>query len=145
MGVAFYPVLNPAIVDYQPHLLVNGKAIAKAMPLLESWAKEVGVRPLYDFYSESTEEVFAKIGEPVPPGTKDEPIKWAEPDDGIKTVRAMLERLRSEPGPALSVTDERGRERSVSVEQLIRDLEAFESVFRRASDHGSKFRLRIDI
>lgn len=147
MGVAFYPVLNPAVPDYQPEIVVGGKAIAQAMPLLESWARDLAVRPLYDFYSESLEETYAHIGDAVPDEFKDqeEPIKWSAPADGMKTVRALVDRLRAESGPEIRFTDNRGRETTIEIGRLIRDLESLEQVLRVASERGSRFRIRIDV
>ena len=145
MGAAYYPVLHPAIPGFQPELVVSGKATARAMPVLDEISAQLGVRALSDYYSESVEEAFAKIGEPVPPGMKDEPIKWSYPADGLETVRALANHLRSNGSHDLEITDSTGRTRTVSAEAIASDLEALASVLTKAVEQKCSFRLRTDI
>src|SRR4051794_3796231 len=120
MGVSYYPVLDPPIEGFTPHLEVSGKAIARAMPLLKGWAAELGVRDLMSFYSESHAESFALIGESVPKGMKETPIEWFAPQDGLTALRAYLGRLRDTSAEELQFS-QKGRSSSVGVAQLIED------------------------
>jgi len=100
---------------------------------------------LEDFHSESVQESFDKIGEPVPEGMKKEPVKWSEPADGVATIRGLLARVGEELGPDVSFKNEQGRDQTVSVARLTEDLQAMDAVLEVAATRGSKFRLRIDI
>lgn len=144
MGVAFYPELDPPIEGYSPDLMVNGKAIANAMELLDQWARELGVREMMSFYSESHEESFGHIGEDVPPDMDECSIEWSDPNEGLATVRPLLQRVRSLTEEVLS-TGEREHRRVVKVSSLLSDLAALEGVLVTAIEHGRRFRLRIDL
>jgi hypothetical protein len=133
MGVAYYPVFERKIDGYNPSVLVNGKPIARAMARLEEICKRLGITPLMGFYSESNEEVFAKIGEPVPPGMREDPVRWSEPEQGLRTVVGLMDYLRDYPAELPDAA------------RIREDLEGFRQVFLKAQEHQTRFRLRIDI
>ena len=145
MGMAYYSVLNPPIEGYQPELIVGGKAIARAMALLDAWAGELGVQPLSGYHSENLEETFEKIGEPVPEGVPDRPIKWSDPADGLATIRALVARIEAEDESEFEIEGPVRRNQTVNADWLAEDLRALEAVLKRASENKSKFRLRVDI
>jgi hypothetical protein len=149
MGVAYYPEVNPPIPGFKPDLAVGGKPIARALPLLDRWADERGVRTLYSFYSETLEESFSHIGEPVPTelidGPHDTPIEWSDANEGLNTVRTLLDHLRSVAPGLLEFENRQGESCQIESSRVIEDLESLESVLRKAIQSGSKFRLRIDV
>jgi hypothetical protein len=145
MGVYYYPVFDRKVDSLPTELCVDGKAIARAMPLLDRWAKELGVRDMMSFYSESNEESFASIGEEVPPGLKETPIEWTEPGDGLRTVRAYLERAGTVSDRTLRFADSKGRKVELELEHLLADLQALERELVHAKSRGCRFRLRISI
>ena len=95
------------------------------MKELDAICGRLGVISLSSFYSESSAEAFEKIGEPMPPDMRDEPIKWSEPTDGLRTIAALL-KCGCEP-------------------KVVRDLEDLRRVLLVAAENGTRFRLRIDI
>jgi hypothetical protein len=108
---------------------MSGKALGRAIRELDMICGRLGVASVGSFYSESNTEEFRKIGEPMPAGMREEPIKWSEPSDGLHTVGALSERHCKD-----------------TVEpQVIQDLEDLKRVLLVAAKHGTRFRLRIDI
>jgi len=129
MGVAYYPAFENDVAGYEPSTAISGKALARAMDELDAICGELGVRTLMSFYSESNAEAFAKIGEPVPPGMKEDPIQWSEPADGLRTIEALLE------------CDKIGNFK----DGVIADLESLQEILQVAIKHSTRFRLRIDV
>jgi hypothetical protein len=134
MGVALYPEFEKNIPGYNPSTAISGKTLARSVDggkgEIERLCHRLGVRSIFDFYSESNEEAFAKLGEPVPPGLPpEEPLKWSEPAEGLRTVEALL------ACPDLEATSPRVSE----------DLRHFRDILLKASEHGTRFRLRIDM
>jgi hypothetical protein len=134
MGIALYPEFEKDIPKYDPSTAMSGKALARAVGggqgMLELMCRRLGVVPIFDFYSESHEEAFAKIGEPVPPDLPpDEPLKWSDPAEGLRTVGALLACPDGEPVPP----------------DVLEDLDDFRAILLTALEHGTRFRLRIDM
>ena len=127
MGVAYYPEFEREIPGYDPSVAVSGKAVARAMDQLEAICKRLGLTPLLDFYSESNEEAFDKIGEEVPPDLRDEPIKWSEPELGLRTASGLIEHLTNHPDELPDVA------------RVCEDLEAFRQVFKTARSTKAGF------
>jgi hypothetical protein len=133
MGVAYYPEFERKISGYDPSVSVAGKSVASAKKRLDEISKRLKVSPFFSFYSESNKEAFEKIGELMPPDMQDEPIRWSKPEDGVKTVSALIGYLKDHPG---EVDDS---------DRICEDLESFRKVFLKAQKHKTRFRLRIDI
>jgi hypothetical protein len=133
MGVAYYPELEQEIPGYDPCVEVSGKPLARAIDALDKICAELGVPRVLSFYSESTEEACAKIGAPVPPGMRKDPVRWSQPRDGLKTFSAIIAYLKDRPDQLKD---------SARVRE---DLEAFQKVLEKAQQHKTRFRLRIDI
>jgi hypothetical protein len=134
MGVALYPAFERDVAGFDPSTAMSGKALARAAydddGELEKLAVSSGVTPILAFYCETTAEAFEKIGEPVPADLPPEdPLKWSESDDGLRTVDALL----ASPN------------RSGMPENLIADLTRLREVLLVAKANGVRFRLRIDI
>jgi len=133
MGVAYYPSFERAIAGFDPATAVNGKPVARVIERLDKICKRLRVTPLTDFYSESVEEAFAKIGEEVPEGMKEQPICWSEPSAGLRTVEGLIAYLEAHDE---ALPDAPG---------VIEDLEGLQQVLQKAQKHRTRFRLRIDI
>jgi hypothetical protein len=129
MGTAYYPSFERDIPGYDPATAMSGKAIGRAMKELDAICNRLSVTPLSSFYSESNAEVFKKIGEPVPAGLKDNPIKWSEPIDALRTIDALLEWHRT----------------NAAEPQVIQDLQNLNQALLMAAEHATRFRLRIDL
>ncbi len=147
MSVAYFPVLFPEIPGYDPSVFVSGKALAHAMPALDLLAHELGVPELMSFYSESLAESFGHIGEEVPDDMLETPITWTDAEDGLHTVRAIVQHLLTCVGVPLLVKDPSNcrPDETVVWERVFEDLKQLETVLVTAKNHGSKFRLKIDM
>ena len=134
MAVALYPAFEEDIPGYDPATAMSGKALSRAVRAgrgeLEEICRGLGVMPIFDFYSESYEETFVKIGEPVPDDLPSEaPVKWSNPAEGLRTVEALL---ACPDCQALAPA-------------LLEDLRDFRAILLKAAQHGTRFRLRIDV
>jgi hypothetical protein len=75
-----------------------GIELSRADKALSKLAKQLGVPPLSSFVSVDVEdqemlaELAEETGEDIS-GWKPDPVKWFEPDEGLKTVPALIKRL----------------------------------------------------
>lgn len=134
MSTALYIVLERPIPNFDA--FVNGKSAAQALERLEAVAKQLGVRPLMEFFSIDPEEAADFLGEH---GASDEevvsglsPSQWFAAQEGIDTVRGLLDHLRS------------NRSSVANSEEVIRDLEEFERVLAMAEQEHTKWHLAMD-
>lgn len=127
MGAALYIVVENDGPDFDAS--VNGKALSKAEPDLKKIATELGVTPLMDFYGADGTEMAIEMGLPDPERFIE---KWFRPEDGLATVRALIERVEGDPG---SVT---------TAEPVIGDLKDLERVLMAAEDSGLRWHLAVD-
>ena len=81
-------------------IFVNGRALARHEDALERLAVSVGVRPLIDFFSADENSMALLIEE----GAGDQelirrlpPPQWYSPEDGLKTITALLAAFQAEP------------------------------------------------
>ncbi len=79
---------------------VNGRSLARHEDALERLALRLGVRPLIEFFSADENSMSLLIEEGA--GNQElirrlPPPQWYAPEDGLVTVRALLEALREEP------------------------------------------------
>src|ERR1017187_232949 len=126
MSAALYLVINSDAPGFDT--AVNGKALSRSSEQLEAAAKELGVTPLMAFFSMSAEELDASVEEfgiSEEAAAKMAPEQWFDPDEGLRTVRALL--------PAFEA-DAKARA----------DLLAFVSVFEEAAKRGLRFHLAVD-
>jgi hypothetical protein len=88
-----------------------GLELSRADKVLERLAKKLDVPPLSSFVSVDVEdqEMLAELAEEAGAdvlGWKPEPVKWFEPAEGLKTVKALIKRLSEDEkavkkGPAI--------------------------------------------
>lgn len=94
MGTALYLEFENEIPGYDPRASVLGEPLSRVIQFGKGQVDLIchsdGLTQIYEFYSESNEEAFAKIGEPVPPGLKPDPIKWTAPEEGLRAIDAVL-------------------------------------------------------
>ncbi len=81
-------------------IYVNGRALARQEAGLERLAHTLGVQPLLDFFSADENSMALLIEEGA--GNPDllhrlPPPQWYRPEDGIATVRGLIEALEQEP------------------------------------------------
>ncbi|MDR3745254.1 MAG: hypothetical protein P4K80_03890 [Acidobacteriaceae bacterium] len=98
MAASMYIVVEGEDPGYD--IFVNGHALAQYEDALEKLALRLGVRPLIDFFSadENSMALLIEEGAGNPELMKKlPPPQWFAPDDGLKTVRALVDVLRDDP------------------------------------------------
>ena len=81
-------------------IYVNGRALARQEAAIERLAHTLGIRPLLEFFSADENSMALLIEEGA--GNPDlltrlPPPQWFRPEDGLATVRALIEALEQEP------------------------------------------------
>jgi len=99
-------------------------------------AEQQGAMSLSQFVSMSDEDKTELIEQfDVSPDELDEPEQWFEPTEGLKTVRAVLQHLRSSP-PNVGVAN-------YELKWVLRDLEELEKCFLAAQAQQTRFHISI--
>ena len=131
MGAGLYIVVNSPEPGFDT--FVNGKALARAEGKLTAAAEKLGVIPLMSFFSMSQDDVDAAAEEF---GLSEDAVgsagaeRWFEPKDGLRTVRALLALLDTEPnslGPG-----------------VLEDLLGFAKVLETATERGLRWHVAVD-
>jgi len=133
VGTALYIRLEREIPDLD--LFVDGKTLCKESDTLDSIAAELGVKPLMEFFSASPDEINDFLeGEHARDLVGVEKVQevWFDPEDGLKTVRALLVALRENP------------EILGDTEGVVLDLLEFERVLSEAKENNVKWHLSVD-
>jgi hypothetical protein len=125
MGAALYIALEKQIPDFDS--VIDGKMLGKSEKQLVAAAKRLGVRPLMEFFSTSAQEAEDLLGDDVA-GIDIPAGQWFSPEDGLKTVNALL--AQAEISPELRATKD--------------DLLDCQRVLREAQKHGVRWHLAID-
>lgn len=131
MGAALYIIVDSPDPGYET--FVNGKVLSRTEDRHAAAAEKAGVTPLMGFFSMSQEEVEAAAGEfglPEETGTGTTEEQWFDPEDGLKTVRALLGMLDKDPDSLGG--DVKG------------ELLEFEAVLKEAKQHGHRWHLGVD-
>lgn len=81
-------------------IYVNGRALARQEAAVERLAHTLGVRPLLEFFSADENSMALLIEEGA--GNPEllhrlPPPQWYRPEDGLATVRALIDALQQEP------------------------------------------------
>ncbi|SEB36842.1 hypothetical protein [Terriglobus roseus] len=114
---------------------VNGRALVRNEDALERLAIRLGVRPLIDFFSADANSMSLLIEEGA--GNPDlleklPPPQWFPGDDGLATIRPLLQALR----------DDQSQLGSESV-YLREELEEYEVVLQKTADRGLRWHLAV--
>lgn len=158
MGHSFFIACEQA-PEHSLSCDVPGKCLSAASEVLDLRTELLGVIPLTSFWSKSLEEHYDLMGvpeacfdeetgtydreaveqwrreelgayyEPLPEG---DPEVWFEPEEGLVTVRALLNSLRTD---ATAVPDAEG---------TLADLEACERVLEELNQQGIRWHLASD-
>src|ERR1700712_2352395 len=98
MAASMYIVVEGEDPGYD--IFVNGRALARNEDALERLALRLGVRPLLEFFSADENSMSLLIEEGA--GNPDllhrlPPPQWFRPEEGLGTVRGLIEALEQEP------------------------------------------------
>jgi hypothetical protein len=125
MGSALYIALEREIPGLDS--VVDGKMLSKAEKHLAKAAKRLGVRPLMDFFSISTDEAANLLGNDMV-GMDIPAAKWFTAEEGLMTVDALLAETNN----------------SAHLRAARDDLLQCQRVLREAQKHGVRWHLAID-
>jgi len=123
MGAAYFIVLERPIDGFDTGM--DGKSLSRHMESLDEAARELGVRPLSEFFSVNPEQLeeFLDAGAD---DIKPPPLQQFTAEEGLATIRA----LTSHPSA-----------RKTGVAQ---DLEECERILNAAAQHGIGWHFEVD-
>jgi len=116
-------------------IFVNGQALARNEDSLERLADRLSVQPLLEFFSadQNSMALLLEQGAGNPEWTSHLPQpQWFGPEDGLRTVCALLDFVSISPSALGSDT--------AAVE---RELREYETVLRKTSQHGLRWHLAV--
>jgi hypothetical protein len=135
MSGAFLIATDKRSAEPKPEFF--GLELSRAEKSLSKLAKELGVPPLSSFVSvdEEDQEMLAELARESGVDTSDwkpEPVKWFQPAEGLKTVKALITRLTE---------DEKAVKKQ---EQILRELSDLQHVLTGIGKKKAKWRFWID-
>ena len=133
MAVSMYIVVEGEDPGY--NIYVNGRALARYESAVERLALELGVRPLLEFFSadENSMELLIEEGAGNPDLLERlPPPQWYRPDDGLRTVEALVGSLEADP-------QQLGSEGPI----VLDELREYETVLRKTSERGLRWHLAV--
>jgi len=116
-------------------IFVNGHALARNEDALERLAERLSVPPLLEFFSADRNSMALLLdqGAGNPEWTYHLPQpQWFPPEDGLRTIRSLLDFLSMAPSALGSDT-----------EMVARELKEFETVLRKTSQRGFRWHLAV--
>ena len=126
MGAAYFIVLERKIDGVETGM--DGKSLSQHMDSLDEAARQLGVRPLSEFFSADPEQLAefmegegADIGDVAPP-----PLQQFAAQDGLATVRA----LSAHP--------------AARTDSVTEDLRECERILSAAAQHGVGWHFEVD-
>ncbi len=131
MSVALFIVAEHEVAGLDT--FVNGKALGRSNHL-DRLSERASVRPLMEFFSIAPEEAAAFIeeagGEVPKEGLPAE--QWFSAEDGLATVRGLLDCLSASPRAV------------ANGKAIVSDLREFETVLSRLAIEGVRWHLAVD-
>lgn len=116
-------------------IFVNGHALARNEDALEKLAVRLNVKPLLEFFSadQNSMALLLEEGAGDPEWAKTlPPPQWFSPEDGLTTVRALLDYLKEAPAALGSET-----------EQVINELTEYARVLQKTVQHNLRWQLAV--
>lgn len=116
-------------------IFVNGHALARNEDALERLAERLSVQPLLEFFSADRNSMALLLdqGAGDPEWTTHLPQpQWYSPDEGLRTVRSLLDFLTISPAALGSET-----------EFVVRELREYETVLRKTSMRHLRWHLAV--
>jgi hypothetical protein len=133
MAASMYIVVEGEDPGYD--IFVNGRALARNEDAMEALARSIGVKPLIDFFSADQNSMALLIEEGAgDPQLLDKlpPPQWFAPEEGLQTVRALLETLDREPAQLGSES-----------EFIREELEEYATVLRKTVERKLRWHLAV--
>jgi hypothetical protein len=116
-------------------IFVNGHALARNEDALERLAERLSVQPLLEFFSADRNSMALLLdqgaGNPAWTSHLPQP-QWFAPEDGLRTIRSLIDFLAMAPAALGSDT-----------EMVARELREYETVLRKTSLHNLRWHLAV--
>jgi hypothetical protein len=116
-------------------IFVNGHALARNEDALERLADRLSVKPLLDFFSADRNSMALLLdqgaGDPEWSRHLPQP-QWFPPEDGLRTIRSLIDFLAMSPAALGSDT-----------EVVARELREYETVLRKTESRGYRWHLAV--
>lgn len=127
MGAAYYIVLKHKIDDLDTGM--DGKSLSRHIDALDEAARELGVRPLSEFFSADPEQLAEFMeGEGMDAGEVElPPLQQFAAQDGLATVRALAGHT------------------AARADGVVQDSTECERILAAAAQHGVGWHFEIDI
>lgn len=137
MGAALFPVVDGEINELS-NASIDGKAICRAVDVLDKHATRLGVKPLMLFFGSDVNDVIEEHGIEID-GIFEDTTNWFSADEGLSTVRAYLNLIKENPD-------------FIKQDDLLKnwkdgvvwDLEGLEQILTAAQKHNAKWFLACD-
>jgi hypothetical protein len=133
MAVSMYIVVEGEDPGFD--IFVNGRSLARHEDALERLALRLGVRPLIEFFSadENSMSLLIEEGAGNPELMRRlPPPQWYSPEDGLRTVRALLMTLESDP-----------QQLGTEGEQVLSELLEYAHVLEKTMDRKLRWHLAV--
>jgi hypothetical protein len=133
MAASMYIVVEGDDPGYD--IFVNGRALARHEDAVERLALRLGMKPLIEFFSadENSMALLIEEGAGNPELLKQlPPPQWYSPEDGLRTVSAMVAELQKEP-------QQLGTEGAL----VLAELEEYERVLQKTKMRGLRWHLAV--
>jgi hypothetical protein len=133
MAASMYIVVQGEDPGYD--IYVNGRALAQHEDTLEKLAIKIGVKPLIEFFSadENLMALLVEVGSQEAAMIKQlPPPQWFRGEDGLLTVRALIEALQDEP----QVLGSEGV-------LVLEELREYEVVLRKTAERGTRWHMAV--
>ncbi|HTV64615.1 MAG TPA: hypothetical protein VMD98_03370 [Bryocella sp.] len=133
MSASMYIVVEGEDPGYD--IFVNGHALARNEDALEKLAVRLNVKPLLEFFSADQNSMALLLDEGAgdPEWAKTlPPPQWFSPEEGLATVRTLLDYLHDAPTTLGSET-----------EAVINELAEYERVLEKTVQHSLRWQLAV--
>jgi hypothetical protein len=124
--MSLYIVLEKKVPGFEP--IIDGKALGRFEKELAEIAERCGVQPLMSFFSTNVDDASEFLQNEGLADVEVPEEQWFPPQDGLRTVEALLREIANVPELA----------------DVRTDLLAFQNVLRRALERGIRWHLAID-
>lgn len=117
------------------NIFVNGRHLARYENTIEELALSLGVRPLLEFFSADENSMLLLIEEGA--GNPEllprlPPPQWYAPDDGLRTVTALITALEADPHQLGSESP-----------AVLQELREYEVVLQKTAERGLRWHLAV--
>ncbi len=133
MAASMYIVVEGDDPGY--NIYVNGRVIARYESAIEKLALASGVKPLLEFFSadENSMALLIQEGGGNPALLKHlPPPQWYRPEEGLRTLEALIATLEADPHQFGSEGPE-----------LLSELREYQTVLRKTAEHGHRWHLAV--